>query len=188
MSAKRRCGLALCILLALCPPLFSQALNPRLAPLEPLLDREWKGMLPSPDGSEAWEQTCRFESIWDGKVIRYLRSTPAINSYEEGFLYWDDIARKIAFFSIHSSAVYCRAFLSVEKNVITFEGKMSWPAPPANPGVKQSYDFRNTLELVSDSAMIDRWFQNAFGPWRPGHVISFRSEGKNSGVAPPMDQ
>jgi hypothetical protein len=21
--------------------------------------------------------------------------------------------------------------------------------------------------------MIDRWFQNAFGPWRPGHVIEF---------------
>ena len=46
---------------------------------------------------------------------------------------------------------------------------MTWPAPPPNPNVKQSYDFKNTFTFVSATEMIDKWSQNAFGPWRPGH-------------------
>jgi len=29
--------------------------------------------------------------------------------------------------------------------------------------------------------MTDRWFQNAFGPWRPGHVITFKAAMKAPG-------
>jgi hypothetical protein len=154
-------------------------LDPKLAPLTPLLDKDWRGMLKAPDGSAEWETLYRFEAVWGGKVIKSTRTTPARNSVEEAYIYWDDPAQKPAFFSIQSSGVFATGFVSVEGKVLTFEGRMTWPDPPPNPGVKQSYDFRNTFEVLSESEMVDRWFQNAFGPWRPGHVINFRAAKSN---------
>lgn len=151
------------------------ALDPRLAPLEPLLNKEWTGMLKAPDGSAEWKTVCKYEVMWDGRVIKTTRTTPERNSFEEGFIYWDDIVKKPAFFSIHSSATFRSGFVSIDKNVITFEGKMTWPAPPPNPNVKQSYDFKNTFTFVSATEMVDKWSQNAFGPWRPGHEIAFKA-------------
>jgi hypothetical protein len=147
--------------------------DPKLALLAPLINEEWTGMMKAPDESAEWKVECRYEAVWNGKVIKYTRTIPTQNSVEEGYIYWDDIAKKMAFFTIYSSAVFASGFVSVEKNIITFEGKMTWPAPPPNPGIKQSYDFRNTFEMKSATEMVDRWFQNAFGPWRPGHVIEF---------------
>jgi hypothetical protein len=177
MSAPGILGLALAVILA-CPLLGKgQALDPKLAALEPLLNKEWTGRMKAPDGSAEWEVLLRYEAVWGGRVVKYARMAPAQNSSEEGFLYWDDIAKKIAIFAVHSSAVFSTGFVSAEKNGLTFEGRMTWPAAPPNPGVKQSYDFKNTFEFLSATELVDKWFQNAFGPWRPGHVISFQARG-----------
>jgi hypothetical protein len=29
--------------------------------------------------------------------------------------------------------------------------------------------------------MVDKWFQNAFGPWRPGHVVNFKASALSTG-------
>jgi hypothetical protein len=179
MTLRRISGLACFLLLISGLGLRGQVLDPKLSPLEPLLNKDWRGILKAPDGSAEWATACRFEAVWGGQVIKYSRTTPERKSVEEGYIYWDDVAKKPAFFSIQSSAVFMTGFISVDKKVITFEGRMTWPTPPPNPQVKQSYDFRNTFEILSDSEMVDRWFQNAFGPWRPGHVITFRA-GKES--------
>jgi hypothetical protein len=166
------------VVLAVITPaaLWADGIDPRLSPLKPLLDRQWEGTMNAPDGSTAWKVLCRYEAVWQGKVIKYTRTTVGQDSVEEGTIYWDDVSKKIAFFTFHSSGVFAVGFVSVEKNVITFEGKMTWPAPPPNPEVKQCYEFRNTFSFGSESQMTDSWFQNAFGPWRPGHVIAFSAK------------
>lgn len=163
------------VMLGLAEATHGQTLDEKLAPLNPLVNKSWEGMMKAPDGSAEWKTVCKYEAIWAGKVVRYTRSTPDRNGHEEGFIYWDDTVKKIAFFSIHSSAVFQQGFVSADKQVITFEGTMTWPAPSPNPQVKQTYDFKNTFEVSSESRMIDKWFMNAFGPWRPGHVIEFRA-------------
>ncbi len=97
------------------------------------------------------------------------------SSWGEGYFYWDDIAGKIAFFFIESGGVFNTGFVSADSNVITIEGKMTWPIQ-FNPEVMQSYDFKNSFEFTDDGKMIDKWFQNAFGPWQPGHVIEFTGD------------
>jgi hypothetical protein len=174
MASKRTIGLVLALVVLTGLSQAGPGLDPKLAPLEPLLHKDWRGMLKAPDGSAAWETACRFEPVWAGKVIKYTRTTPERDSVEEGYIYWDDPAQMLAFFSIQSGGVFSTGFVSIDQKLITIRGRMTWPAPPPNPGVKQSYDFRNTFELLSESEMVDRWFQNAFGPWRPGHVITFR--------------
>ena len=151
------------------------SLDPRLKLIEPLVNRKWTGLMKAPDGSASWKSIRIWEIIWKGKAIKYSNSVPELNSYEEGFIYWDDIIKKPAFFSLHSRGVYQSGFISADKNVINFEGKMTWPTPPSDPGIKQSYDFKNTFEFVSPMEMVDKWFQNAFGPWQPGHIVAFTS-------------
>jgi hypothetical protein len=133
------------------------------------------------ESSAEWKTTCTCKVLWEGKVIKYSRATAERNSYEEGFIYWDDMAKKPAFFFIHSGGAFSSGFVSSDRNVITFKGKMTWPAPAPNPGVKQSYDIKNTFEFVSATEMVDRWFQDAFGPWRPGHVVNFKASALSTG-------
>ena len=150
-------------------------LDENLIIIEPLLNKKWVGEIKAPDGSAAWETVCQYQAVWSGKVVKFTRTTLERESFEEGFIYWDDIAKKPAFFSIHSKAIFSSGFVVADKNVITFEGKMTWPAPPSNPNIKQSYDFRQTFEFISSTEMVDKWFQNAFGPWRPGHEVNFKA-------------
>jgi hypothetical protein len=48
---------------------------------------------------------------------------------------------------------------------VTVQGKVVFP--------DRTFDYKNTFEFMPDGKMIDRWFQNAFGPWQPGHVVEF---------------
>jgi hypothetical protein len=154
---------------------FGQDIDERLTPLKPFLDKIWKGDFKAPDGKIISVITRKFEVQPEKKVIKVLKSNEGKTGWSEGYLYWDDIAKKIAYFSIESSGVFYTGFLSFEGNSVTIEGKMTWPFQQ-NPKVRQSYEFKNTFEFITDNKMIDSWFQNAFGPWQPGHVIEFNNE------------
>jgi hypothetical protein len=111
-------------------------------------------------------------------VIRLTETNKDLGTSGEGFIFWDDASGSIRLFFVEGSGVFLDGTVSVAQKVITVRGTMSWPARPPDPDVKQRYDFRNTLELLSETSMRDSWFQNAFGPWRPGHVIDFEAESR----------
>ena len=142
-------------------------LDPSLIPLKPLLDKTWVGILKAPDGSAEFEVTRTFEMLDGGKVIRLTKINKDLNGYGEGFIHWNDIEQKAAFFFIEKSGAFLKGFVTAGNGAITFEGQMTWPK--AMPQGKQTYDFKNTFEVKSETEMVDSWFHNAFGPWRPGH-------------------
>jgi len=181
MIAKKVISLTVLFLAIFSPAVAAAALDPRMSALEPLLQREWKGMMKAPDGSAEWEVVCRFETFGSGLGVKYSRRSTGRNDFEEGYFYWDDIAKKIALFAIHSGGSFRTGFVAAEKNILTMEGRMAWPSAPPNPQVKQAYEFRNTFSFSSADEMTDRWFQNAFGPWRPGHEIVFKVSAKSPG-------
>jgi len=148
-------------------------IDARLEPLRPLLGKTWRGSLASPDGTHSYVVVRRFEPVAGGKVIKITKENPDLGGRGEGFLYWDDVTKRIRLFFIEESGVFLEGSVTSDGKVITFEGTMTWPNPPPNPAVKQRYEFRNTFEMRSDTTMLDSWFQDAFGPWRPGHVIEF---------------
>ncbi len=143
----------------------AQNLDPNLKILAPLLGKSWVGEMKAPDGSAAWKTTHEFKTLWDGAIVKYTGGTAGINSFAEGYFYWDRTEQKIAVLIMNNKGIYQKGFVTLEDGLITIKGTISFP--------ERTFEFKNTFEITADGKMIDRWFQNAFGPWRPGHVIEF---------------
>jgi len=156
----------------------SKSLDSNLKVLKPFLNKHWIGMLKSPDGSREFKVIRKYESILDGKVIKSIKENEELKNYGEGYFYWDDLKKKIAFFFIENSRVFLIGEVTIKENMIIINGKLTWPEKQ-RPPVNQSFEFKNTFELTEDGKMIDRWFHNAFGQWRSGHVIEFCPGNKN---------
>ena len=168
---------ALCVAFMLVSAaLHAQELDPRMGALKPLLGKTWQGTLKSPDGTRDLEVVRTFELLEKGRVIRLTKTSPDLGTSGEGFVYWDDVTGSMRLFFVETNGVFLSGTVGVEKNVITVQGTITWPEKPPDSRAGQRYDFRNTFELLSDTSMRDRWYQNAFGPWRPGHVIDFKAK------------
>jgi ubiquinone/menaquinone biosynthesis C-methylase UbiE len=141
------------------------ALSANLEVLKPLVGKNWVGEMKLPDGGRSVKTDRRFEAVWDGAVVKYTASAPEMASFSEGFFYWDVAAGKVAVFIVSSRGVVQHGTVSVEQGLLTVQGTIAFP--------ERTFEYKNTFEFLSEGKMIDRWFQNAFGPWRPGHVIEF---------------
>ena len=141
------------------------ALNENLKFLAPMLHKNWVGDMKSPDGKQTSTVTVSCEPIWDGDAVKYSRSNPERKSFSEGFFYWDVNEKKIIFLSVSNRGGAMKADVSVEDGVVALKGSATIQ--------NKTFDYRNTFECTPDGKMVDRWFQNASGSWRPGHVIEF---------------
>jgi hypothetical protein len=141
----------------------AQTLAEPLRFLQPLLGREWTGELRSPDGRASYRTTALFQRHFEGTVVKLTTATPEIGASAEGFFYWDREAGRVAVFLINSGGIFQRGYAALEDGVVTVRGTITFP--------ERTFEFRNTFELTADGRLVDRWFQNAFGDWRPGHVV-----------------
>jgi len=155
-------------LLAFESPGTCQTAKENLKILEPLLNKKWIGELKSPDGSASYKTSHAFTLIGDGSVVKYTGIVLGLNSISEGYFYWDRDEKKVALFIISGNGVYRNGFVSIEEGLITVKGVINFP--------ERKFDYKNTFEMTADGKMIDRWFQNAFGPWQPGHVVELAVE------------
>lgn len=151
----------------------AQDINPRLASFLPLAGKTWEGDLLSPDGEKISTVVLTFELFGKGNAVKIKRQSSRNGMVGEGFFYWNDVEAEIGFFFIEQSGVFQAGNVIWTGNTFTIEGIMTWPTK-REQGAKQAYDFKNTFELTPEENLIDRWFMNAFGPWLPGHVITFR--------------
>ena len=156
------------IFLAFESPGYCQTVNENLKILEPLLNKKWVGELKSPDGSASFKTSQEFTLIGNGSVAKYIGIVLGLNSISEGYFYWDRDEKKVALFIIDGKGGYRNGFVSIEEGLITIKGVVNFP--------ERKFDYKNTFEMTADGKMIDRWFQNAFGPWQPGHVVELTVE------------
>lgn len=165
---SRRCvsgGIVVLLLLTSSLNAFGQSVDPNLKLLMPILNKKWMGVMRSPDGSASWKTYQEYRPILNGSAVKVTTSIPDIQSYNEGLLFWDRDEKKIALFIINSRGIYTKGFVSADSGKIMMEGVINFP--------ERKFSFKNTFEFASDGTMVDRWFQNAFGDWRPGHVVEF---------------
>ncbi len=142
-------------------------LSKSLAVLAPLVGRTWRGQLRDPASGRGLPTEQRYEVLGAGAVVKLVSSTPALGQRSEGYLYWDRDAGAIAWFGIDERGIHTRGVVSMADSVLTVTGRISFS--------ERSFDFGNTFEFPGPGRMIDRWFQNAFGDWRAGHVIEFEA-------------
>jgi hypothetical protein len=167
MKTKLKCLLLfVTILIGFQLSSFSQTLNEKLKFLEPMLGNIWEGEMKSPDGTKSFKVTLSYEAIWNGEVIKFSRYNPELKYFTEGYIYWDDETSKVTFFSVSSRGGASMADITIEEGKITLKGQLTMR--------DKTFDYKNTFEFTPDGKMIDRWFQNAFGPWQSGHVIEFK--------------
>lgn len=156
--------------LALAPPAYAEArdLPGNLSILAPLVGKTWTGRMTSPDGRQSWATERRFEVLWDGSAVRFVSSTPEIGASAEGFFYWDREAEKVAVLVVNSRGIHQSGTVTAKDGAITIEGRIVFP--------ERAFGYRNTFTPAEDGKLVDRWFQNAFGDWRPGHVIELTAK------------
>lgn len=165
MTYRYRSVLISALLLGLPAAAPAQTLSPDLAILAPLAGKTWVGRMTSPDGKQSFAIERTFQVLWDGSVVRFS-TTAEIGSPSEGYYYWDREAKQVAVFILNTRGVLQRGTVSRRDGVITVEGRIVFP--------DRAFDYRNTFELRPDGTLVDRWFQNAFGDWRPGHVVELK--------------
>lgn len=141
------------------------ALADSLKILEPLVNKHWVGKLANPQDGRMLEVTRDFRVIWNGSVVKYSTLLKEISNASEGYFYWDQENKHVAVFIVGSTGSMRNGQVSIENGLLTVRGTLVFP--------DRKFEYRNTFEFTADGKMIDRWFHNAFGDWRPGHVIEF---------------
>ena len=143
----------------------AQILNENLKFLEPLVGKNWVGDFKSLDGKTSTKITLKYEVFWNGNVIKFSRTNPDLKFFSEGYIYWDENEKKVFLFSISNNGGPTKGDVSFEEGKIAVKGMAIIR--------DKKFEYKNTFEFSPDGKMVDRWFQNAFGPWRPGHVVEF---------------
>jgi len=153
------------LLLLLNLPSFCQVLNEQLKFLEPLTRSRWVADYKSPDGRSLTKVIRSYESIWNGEVVKFSNSNAGLTYFEEGYFYLEEGTNKIMFFSVSNRGGAMKGEVIFEEGKILLKGQTTIG--------NKTFDYKNSLEFSSDGKMTDRWFQNASGSWKPGHVIEF---------------
>jgi hypothetical protein len=145
---------------------FCQQMSDGLKFLEPLTGKSWVADSKAPDGRSSTKVNRRYYSLWNGVAVGFEAANAELKYFEEGYFYLDDETNKVMFFSVSSRGGAMKGEVSEEDGKIAINGKTTIR--------NKTFDYKNTIEFFSDDKMIDRWFQNASGSWKPGHIIEFR--------------
>ena len=156
---------AISVLIIFQANVFSQTMNEKLAFLKPILGKSWIADFKSPNGQTSTKVIRSYELIWNGEVIKFTNSNPQLKYFEEGYFYVEDGTNKVMFFSVCNKGGAQKGEVLPEEGKITIQGQTTIR--------DKTFDYKDTYEFTADGKMTDRWFQNASGSWRPGHVVEF---------------
>ncbi len=140
-------------------------LNEKLKFLKPLIVNGWLADYKSPDGKSSTKVIRRYESIWNGEVVKFSNSNTGLKYFEEGYFYLEDGTDKVLFFSVSNRGGAMKGEVGFEEGKITIKGQTTIRS--------KTFDYKNTIEFSPDGSMTDSWFQDASGSWKSGHVIEF---------------
>jgi hypothetical protein len=93
-------------------------LNPRLAPLKPLLDKTWRGVFPESKPDKPVVDVSRFEAALNGQAVRNLHS---INDGEYGgetLIVWDQEKQSLVFYYFTTAGFYTTGTMRAEEGAL----------------------------------------------------------------------
>jgi len=150
-----------CLVVLFATPVFSQekdipridgpVLSDSLKIMEPLANKNWIGEIKHLRDGRLLKINRNFQVIWNGSIVKYSSYLPEMNSFIEGYYYWDWKAKQVEVFIITNRGVLQKGAVSVENGMLTVKGTISFP--------ERSFEYKNTFEFTADGKMIDRWSQ-----------------------------
>lgn len=110
--------LAMLVLSAWVVPARAAEMNPRLAPLRPLLGKTWRGSIEKPGSGKPLVDVQRWELALNGQAVRVLHS---INDGEyggESLIVWDKQKQGLAFWYFTTAGFYTTGAFEVENGAL----------------------------------------------------------------------
>ena len=84
----------------------SADLNPRLAPLTPLVNKTWRGVFPQSTPDKPMVDVSRFEAVLNGQAVRNLHSINDGDYGGETLIVWDQEKQAIVFYYFTTAGFY----------------------------------------------------------------------------------
>jgi hypothetical protein len=156
-----------CLVLAAFVWLVSGALraaemDPRLAPLSPLVGKTWRGELSPPGAAKKVVDVQRFELVLNGRAVR---STHSINDGEYGgetLFVWDDEKKSVVYTYFTTGGFYTTGTMQPEAGALQFhetvKGTRSGPR-----------EVRATSRVLPDGRLHVKSQHLKDGAWVDGH-------------------
>ena len=98
MSSRRRTFLFLLVFAASGAVPARAELNPRLAALQPLVGKTWRGVFPSSTPEKPVVDVSRFEAVLNGQAVRNLHSINDGQYGGESLIVWDEDTQTIVYY------------------------------------------------------------------------------------------
>lgn len=141
------------------------ALRQELSILKPLVGKIWVCETQDPSGQMTLHMLFRYEPMHDGKVLQYYQETKELNNRNDGYFYYDPDKKEIAFLTLNSNGNIATGNLKEEGGKILKYGYTVFP--------NRKLEFRNTLEIMSDGSLVDKYFRFEDGEWKAGHSRTY---------------
>ena len=141
-------------------------LNPRLAPLKPLLDKTWRGVFPESKPDKPVVDVSRFEAVLNGQAVRNLHS---INDGEYGgetVIVWDQDKQALVFYYFTTAGFYTTGTMRAEDGALVSHEVVKGEAG----GVRE---VKATFRLLPDGRLHAKTQYLKQGQWVDGRDVHY---------------
>ena len=157
-------GAAASLLAADSPPL-----DPHLAPLQPFLEKTWKGTFKNSKPDDPTVDVMRWERALNGKAVRILHSINNGVYGGETMIRWDEPAQAVVYYYFTTAGFMTQGTMNFrDGKVITHEVVIG----SAN-GITA---VRGSSGLEPDGTFQVRTEHQKGGEWLPGHEASYKED------------
>ncbi len=145
------------------------SLDPHLQPLQPLLEKTWKGVFKNSKPEKPTVDVMRWERALNGKAIRILH---AINDGAYGgetIIRWDDQKQSVVYFYFTTAGFMTTGTMQFKDGKVLTHEVVS-----GNSG--KTSEVRGTSEIQPDGSFHVSTEHHENGEWVPGHEVTYQQD------------
>jgi hypothetical protein len=149
----------------------SAEIDPRLAPLQPLVGKTWRGELSPPGAKRPVVDVQRFELALNGRAVRSLHSVNDGEYGGETLFVWDDEKKSVVYTYFTTAGFYTTGTMQPEAGVLQFHelvrGTSSGPR-----------EVKATSRVLPDGRLHVKSRHLKDGQWTDGHEAYYAVDPK----------
>lgn len=147
------------------------SLREELGILKPFISKTWISEEKHPSGQMVLHFNLKFESIYNGKVIKMYMECPDLNFQTNGYFYYDSDKKEIAFLELSSNGNISQGYIKKEDGKVVKYGNVIFS--------DRKLEFKNIFEFTTEGSYSDKYFRLENGEWKPGHSRVYNEKPEN---------
>jgi hypothetical protein len=151
--------------------LHSAEIDPRLAPLQPLVGKTWRGELSAPGAAKSVVDVHRFELALNGRAVRSLHSVNDGEYGGETLFVWDDEKKSVVYTYFTTAGFYTTGTMQLEGGALHSHEIVRG----ATSGVRE---VKATSRVLPDGRLHVKSQLLKDGQWVDGHEVHYTEDPK----------